>query len=320
VTVSRGIQSAASGPPEAASDGLVAYLESESAEVERALARALGAMEPSLRPEVLEAARHGVMGGGKRLRPILCVSAFRACGGPSGGGSGTAVYDLAAALELIHAYSLMHDDLPCMDDAELRRGRPTTHRAHGEDATMRAGAALIPAAALQALGACEALGVGAGRARAVVGALLAAAGAGGMVGGQWEDLKAEGVPLGADELDALHGRKTGALLTAALEMGGLAAGAPESALEALRAYGTAIGLAFQITDDVLDATQSAETLGKNPSDAVLDKATYVSIHGLPSARRRADELSAQAVEALARTGLDAPMLAALARYVVSRTY
>ena len=296
------------------SDRLSVRLAAERERVEEALERAVEALEPQLPADVLAAVRHGVLGGGKRLRPILCVSAYEACGGsPS-----SSVYNLAAALELIHAYSLMHDDLPCMDDADLRRGRPTTHREHGEDVTMRAGAALIPAAALQALSACQALGCSPTRARAVTTALLEASGAGGMVGGQWEDLLGEGRALGAEELEALHGRKTGALLAASLVMGALAAGAPDGVVSALGAYGRAIGLAFQIADDILDATQQAETLGKNPSDVALGKSTYVALYGLEGARERARAEAARAVEALRAVGLEAPTLVELADYVVAR--
>jgi geranylgeranyl pyrophosphate synthase len=242
------------------------------------------------------------------------VCAYEACGGRPH----DALYDLAASLELIHAYSLMHDDLPCMDDAELRRGRPTTHRARGERATMLGGAWLIPAAALQALKASEAMGHEATRSLAVTRALLEAAGAGGMVGGQWIDLLGEGRAFGPDELDGLHRRKTGALLEASLLMGGLAAKAAPHVQAALREYGAAIGLAFQIADDLLDATQTAETLGKNPSDAALEKSTYVALYGLEEARSRASREVERAVQALDSAGLTAPVLVSLARYVVAR--
>jgi geranylgeranyl pyrophosphate synthase len=293
---------------------LAAYLEAQQRPVESALERAVAALLTDVSDEVRRAAHHGITTGGKRLRPILCVAAYEACGGSVE----DAAYDLGASLELIHAYSLMHDDLPCMDDADLRRGRPTTHREHGEDATMLAGAALIPAAALQALRACEALGCSGDRATAVAHALMEAAGAGGMVGGQWIDLLGEGQALGPEALDGLHRRKTGALLQASLAMGALAAGAGPEVQEALRAYGAAIGLAFQIADDILDATRSAETLGKNPSDAALEKSTYVSLYGLDEARRKAEAEVQRALDALDSAGLDAPMLAALARYVVDR--
>ena len=293
---------------------LTAYLAARREPVEAALERALTALVGTLSEEVHAAVRYGVTTGGKRLRPVLCVSAYEACGG----GPTSAAYDLAASLELIHAYSLMHDDLPCMDDADLRRGRPTAHRALGEAPTMLAGAALIPAAALQSLRACEVLGCSEELALAVTQALLEAAGAGGMVGGQWIDLQGEGQALDAGELDGLHRRKTGALLEASLVMGGLAAGAEPVVQASLREYGSAIGLAFQIADDILDATQSAETLGKNPSDAALEKSTYVALYGLEEARAKAEKEVERALRALDTAGLEAPMLRALARYVVER--
>ena len=299
-------------------DGLPQYLEAETRRVEEALDRAVLRLvtDHGLDADVAlaSAVRHGVMSEGKRLRPILCVSAFVACGGERT----DEAYDLAASLEMIHAYSLMHDDLPAMDDSELRRGRPTTHREHGEEVTMRAGAVLIPAAALQALHACRALGCPEGHARATVLQLVQAAGAGGMVGGQWLDLLGEGGALGPEELNALHRRKTGALLAASLAIGATAAGARDSVAEALHEYGRSIGLAFQIADDILDATESAETLGKNPSDAELDKSTYVSLFGLDEARHRARLEVEHALSALRAAEVDAPALVALAHYVVER--
>jgi len=295
---------------------LDAYLAREAVPVRSALERATAWIAERVGPDVADAVRHGVLSDGKRLRPILCVTAHRACGGPDV----EAAYDLAASLELIHAYSLMHDDLPCMDDAELRRGRPTTHRARGENATIRAGAALIPAAALQAWRSAETLGCAPALARQVVVRLLEAAGGGGMVGGQWVDLDGEGRSLGVEELDGLHRRKTGALLAASLLVGATAAGAPARTLASLEAYGRSIGLAFQIADDILDATQDAEILGKHPSDEALRKSTYVSVHGLDEARRLARAQVASALEALAASGVEIPALEALARYVVDRRH
>jgi geranylgeranyl pyrophosphate synthase len=289
-------------------------LAAERERVEAALARAVETLAGELPSDVHGALAHGVMGGGKRLRPVLCACAYAACDGEPN----DVLYDLAASIEMVHAYSLMHDDLPCMDDADLRRGRPTTHREHGEDVTMRAGVALIPAAALQAWRASLALGHSADHARRITATLLQAAGAGGMVGGQWADLLAEGRSLDSAELDALHRRKTGALLAASLVMGGLAARASGPAVAALREYGEAIGLAFQIADDILDATQSADILGKNPSDAALGKSTYVALHGLEAAEALARTEVARAVAALERAGLHAPRLVALAQFVVAR--
>ncbi len=290
------------------------WLRDERAEVERALERAVAWAGARLPASLEGAVHHGVLSGGKRVRPLLVVAAYRAVAGKGG----DAVYDLAAAPELIHAYSLMHDDLPCMDDAELRRGRPTTHRVHGEAVTVVAGAALIPLAALQAWRALGGLGVADAAARDAVAALMAAAGASGMVGGQAVDLLSEGKRLDAAALDGLHRRKTGALLTASLTLGAVAAGAGPGERAALEAYGRALGLAFQVADDILDATASAADLGKNPSDQALEKSTYVALHGLAEARRRSEGLAAEAVVALDGSGLDAPPLRALADYVVHR--
>jgi geranylgeranyl pyrophosphate synthase len=290
------------------------YLEAEVLCVDKALDQAITFIESELESDIGDAIRHGVMSDGKRLRPILCTTAYRECGGQAE----KTVYDLSASLEMIHAYSLMHDDLPCMDDAELRRGQATTHSVFGEDVTIRAAAALIPAAARQALQSARKLECGASGAAVVVQELLEAAGAGGMVGGQWLDLLGEGQTLSPKELDELHGRKTGALLTASLVMGALAAAAETETVSALASYGHSIGLAFQITDDVLDATQSAELLGKNPSDVDLDKSTYVGLYGLDQAKEHARERIADALGALESIDIDAPVLTVLARYVIER--
>ena len=293
---------------------LEALLRDERVEVERALERACDWLGDELPDEVFQPARHAVLSGGKRLRPILCVVAYRACGG----GTGPAVYDLGAAIELIHAYSLMHDDLPCMDDADLRRGQPTSHSLFGEAATARAGLALIPAASLWALRASNALGADDAVSRRIVSQLNRAAGAGGMVGGQALDLLAEKRRVDSRALDRLHGMKTGALLTASLVIGGIAAGASDGTLGGLESFGRGIGLAFQVTDDILDATEVAADLGKHPSDDVLDKSTYVSLYGLEEAMQRARVHAEEATEALRGAGVDAPALIALASYVVER--
>lgn len=297
---------------------LEAYLAGERERVELALKRAVSRLEPRLPADVTDAIGHGVLGGGKRLRPILCATAYRACADGGGTHPSDAVYDLAASIELVHAYSLMHDDLPCMDNADLRRGRSTTHKEHGEETTMRAGTALIPAAAALAWEALDCLECPRDRAVEVVGALLRAAGAGGMVGGQWLDLEGEGQTLSADELAELHLRKTGAILTASLVMGATAAGAEPRITEALARYGHAVGLAFQIVDDILDATQSADVLGKNPSDAALGKSTYVALYGLEEARERAHAQSAEARAVLIEAGIEAQALLSLADYIVER--
>ncbi|MGD2122019.1 MAG: polyprenyl synthetase family protein [Gemmatimonadota bacterium] len=299
--------------PDSSGVDLKGYLARERERVEASLEEALSFLLPQVPPAFQGAVAHGVTSGGKRLRPILCVAAYRASGG-----EGEGIYGLAVSLELIHAYSLMHDDLPCMDDAELRRGEPTTHKLHGEEATTIGGALLIPAAVLQAYeGACR-MGLSGGRCRRLAQELSRAAGGGGMVGGQVLDLLGEDQSLTKADLDDLHRRKTGALLRASLRMGGIASGASPEMLEGLDRYGEAIGLAFQIADDLLDATASAKDLGKNPSDAELGKSTYVSLFGIPKATRMAEDLVDDAVEALRTGGLDSPELEALARYIVER--
>ncbi len=292
---------------------LSAYLAGEHPRVEAALEGALAALLPRVPARLRAPIRQGVTTGGKRLRPILAVTAYRALGGRDAG-----VMDLAVSLELIHAYSLMHDDLPCMDDAPLRRGLPTPHTVHGEEATLLGGAALIPAAGLHLWEASGRMGLPDPIRRELLRTLMGAAGAGGMVGGQALDLLGEGNSLGVEELNALHSRKTGALLTASLRMGGVAAEGTPAEIEALEGYGRAIGLAFQIADDVLDATADAEALGKEPSDAELDKSTYVALLGVEPARAEARRLAEAGCDALAGAGIEAPALEALAAYVVER--
>lgn len=293
---------------------LEAFLRRERALAAAALRRALEGLRAVLSDRLFEAVEHSASAPGKLLRPIFCAAGYRAAGG-----AGKGVHDLGAAIELIHTYSLMHDDLPCMDDAELRRGRAAAHRTFGEATAMVAAAALIPGAALHAWRAALALGCPDTVARRVVRELAVAAGAGGMVGGQYMDLTTAGNGLDAAGLDALHARKTGALLAAALRIGAIAAGAPERRVAALDAYGRRVGLAFQVVDDILDVTASAHALGKEPRrDAELGKATYASVHGVDEARSRAAFLVREAEAALTAAGVSAPALAALARYVVER--
>lgn len=293
---------------------LGSFLEHERVRVNEALERVANATGALIPGSVGEALRHGLLTGGKRLRPILCIASFRACGG----GPDPALYDLAVALEMIHAYSLMHDDLPCMDDAELRRGAPTPHVVFGETATAVAGIALIPAAMIQAFDAARALGRSEEESGEIVRRLASAAGGGGMVGGQAMDLASEGRSLPEPELDRLHGMKTGALLSAALQVGALAAGAARSLVDALERYGCAVGLAFQITDDVLDATSSVRILGKHPSDRDLGKSTYVGLHGAEEALRLARAHVEGARLDLERAGIVDPALRSLAEFVVGR--
>ena len=283
--------------------------------MEAALERAVDSLAAVLPAPWIGPARAGVLSGGKRLRPCLLIAA-----GEAFGQEATApLYDLGASVELIHAYSLMHDDLPCMDDAPLRRGRPTPHTRFGVEATAVAGAALIPWAAHWAARSCDALGIGPKRRSAVLSRLLDAAGAAGMVGGQALDLMGEGRALERDELSRLHRLKTGALLTAPVVMGAMVAGADESQWEGMAEYGINLGLAFQVMDDVLDATETAEVLGKEPSDADLAKSTYVLLLGVEGARRSAEELIRSADAALDRVGVEGIRLRQLSRFVLDRT-
>ena len=295
------------------------------------LARELGRVEERLRSRLAQGLERlnapeewtdvteaGVHSGGKRIRPILCITAYRTAADlPAEAPVPTAVYDVAVALEMIHAYSLMHDDLPSMDDAALRRGAPTPHTRFGVEPTLRAGMALIPTAAWSAWEAGVALGSD-DKGRELATLLMDAAGAAGMVGGQAVDLDSEGLALAEGQLTRLHRMKTGALLRASLEMGGVAAGATGARLEALRTYGEAIGLAFQIADDVLDRTGTAESLGKNPSDVALDKSTYVSLLGVDGAIERGAQTVHMAKTALSEAGMNSPALNALADYILSR--
>ncbi len=229
--------------------------------------------------------------------------------------------ELAAAVEVVHAYSLVHDDLPCMDNDDLRRGRPTTHRAFDVATATVAGYHMVALAARVLAAGMTALGLEPERQQALALELFRAAGAGGMIGGQALDLEAEGpgsrLPPG--ELEDVHRRKTGALIAAACVIGGLATGAPAGLCEALRGYGTDVGLAFQIYDDVLDATATSDQLGKTAGkDAALAKSTFVTLLGVGAARAEAERLAARAVDRLRLAGLASPTLTDLADYVVTR--
>lgn len=263
-------------------------------------------------PRVAEAIRYSLVGGGKRFRGTLFLAAYRAAGGYVDATS------LAAAIEIVHAYSLVHDDLPCMDDDDVRRGRPTVHRRFDTQTATIAGLAMVPLAARTAAHAAKRLPQA--DARRVVAELMSAAGAGGMIGGQMLDLEGEGKPLSLTELEQIHRGKTGALVSAAARIGGLAAGAPESIVQALGRYGSALGLAFQIADDVLDVTSSTEALGKTAGrDIELRKSTYPALLGVEGATRRAEALVSAGCTALSDSGLLTPLLENIARFVVRRS-
>ena len=261
-----------------------------------------------------EAIRYSLLGEGKRMRGILVLSAFDAADG-KGDAS-----ELAAAVEVVHAYSLVHDDLPCMDDDDMRRGRPTVHRVFGVAAATAAGLAMVPLAALCADEAARALSLDDAAAGAIVAELMRASGAGGMIGGQLLDLEGEGRPLALADLERIHRAKTGALIMASATVGGRAASASEPRLQALARYGAAVGLAFQIADDVLDVTATTDQLGKTAGrDLALRKSTYPALLGVEGANGRAAALIDDGCRALADVGLLTPALERIARFAVERT-
>jgi geranylgeranyl diphosphate synthase, type II len=261
-----------------------------------------------------EALAYALGTSGKRVRPALVLASFRAAGGTASGIAG-----IAAAVEIVHTYSLVHDDLPCMDDDAQRRGRPTTHVAFDVGTATRAGFVLVPVAVEELVAAAGELGLDPERLGRMGDILLEASGIRGMVGGQWLDLEAEGRRSSLAELVEIHRRKTGALITAACALGGVAAGADEDTIAALTAYGASVGLAFQIADDLLDATATTEELGKTAGrDATLSKATYVSVLGLDGAREEAHRHADLAIAALAGLGPAGTALRTLAGYIVQR--
>jgi len=283
--------------------------------VEAALARLL---PNDAWPERLHRAMaHAVFAGGKRIRPVLARLAHRAAGGDP-----DAVTEAVCGLELIHTYSLIHDDLPAFDDDVLRRGRPTVHVAFDEATAILAGDALLAEGMLLIARHPQGAAWAARRAAAVE--LVAdAVSARGMVGGQMEDLQATGQVAGVDgpqeeRLERIHRAKTGRLLTASVELGAALAGAGDQ-LAAFSDFGAALGLAFQIADDILDATATARDLGKSPGkDAEAGKLTYVTLYGLDAARTRLDEIEAELAERAAELEGPDGELAALARFVATR--
>jgi geranylgeranyl pyrophosphate synthase len=252
---------------------------------------------------------------GKRVRAALVLAAYRSVGGGS-----DAIDGVAAAVETVHTYSLVHDDLPCMDDDDLRRGRATTHRAFDVATATRIGYLLVPVAAEVLAEAAGELGLPPSRLGQMAAELFQAGGVEGMVGGQWLDLEAEGHQLDLSRLIAVHRGKTGALIRASCLLGGMAASAGERELAGLAAFGDDIGVAFQVADDVLDATSTSETLGKTAGrDQALNKSTYAQVLGVERARAEAGSLAARAVSRLEGTACAAPSLSALANYIVTRS-
>ncbi|MCG2659147.1 MAG: polyprenyl synthetase family protein [Kiritimatiellae bacterium] len=272
------------------------------------------------RPAALhKAMRYSVFAGGKRLRPVLCLAAAEAIGPANAGGLANATALTAAlAIEILHTYTLIHDDLPCMDDDTLRRGQPTLHIVAGEANAILAGDALLTLA-FEWLAEVRAPPPYPPNQLSLE--LARAAGSRGVVGGQAEDLAAEGRAADPDTVDYIHRHKTAALLRASVRMGGIAAGAGNRALAVLTAYGDAIGLAFQIADDILNETSTAATLGKTAgSDRQRGKMTFITVHGLERARTRAEQLKQDALAVLDSLPGATEPLAALARFITERTH
>ncbi|MGA6980854.1 MAG: polyprenyl synthetase family protein [Candidatus Sulfotelmatobacter sp.] len=259
-----------------------------------------------------KAMRHSVFAGGKRLRPVLCMEAGRMISGSLPRG----IEELGAALEMLHTYSLIHDDLPALDNDDLRRGRPTCHKVFGDAIAILAGDALqtqayevlaqLPCAPEALVRIIEAVARGTGTVD-------------GMIGGQVADLEAEHTPPTAEMLEYIHRAKTAALITASLVSGGIYAGAKDDEVTKLRAFGRAIGLAFQIVDDILDVTQTSEQLGKTAGkDTAAQKVTYPALFGVEGSERKADALVGSALAELETFGKRAEVLSSLARYLVER--
>jgi len=296
---------------EAQPQSVTDVLRDRGARVEAALEAALASPDEASR-RLFEAMRYMVLGGGKRLRPVLVLMAAEACGG-----SDNAAMGAACGVEMVHTYSLIHDDLPAMDDDALRRGRPSCHAQFGEALAILAGDALLT----EAFGVLARDAPDGDVARRQTAELAAAAGALGMVGGQVADLEAE-ADRARDErrLAIIHHRKTASLITASAVLGAMAARASEHLERSLREYGHRLGLAFQIADDVLDASATTEELGKTAGkDAAAGKLTFVTLYGVEAARRRALAEADGAVDALSPFGHEADLLRDLARFVVERT-
>ena len=291
---------------------LKSYLTARIAEVDAALDGFLPTAR--LRPATLHGAmRYAVFAGGKRLRPVLCLAAAEACGG-----SPANALTPACAVELLHTYSLVHDDLPCMDDDDLRRGRPTCHKVYGEGMAVLCGDALLTHAfaVLAQTPVTKRYGT-----REFIHDLATAGDSTHLIGGQVMDLEGEGKNLTRSALVRIHTAKTAALLTAALRLGAMSANASPAKLAALTDFGLALGLAFQVIDDILDVTQSTEVLGKTAGkDQAVAKATYPALLGLPDSRREAARLTRTAMLALTPLGTKARRLQQIADYLLQREY
>lgn len=293
---------------------LKSYLKERTALVDAALDRWLPA-EEVLPPRLHQAMRYSIFAGGKRLRPILIIAACEAVGGTA-----ERVLHAACAMEMIHTYSLIHDDLPAMDDDDFRRGRPTNHKVYGEANAILAGDALLTEAFRLLADGDANRAIEPAVVLQVIEVIARCAGSQGMVGGQVVDMESEGQPIDLPTLQYIHTRKTGALFLASIQTGAWLGGGSDAQVAALTRFGEAAGLAFQIADDILDIVGDQAVLGKDVgSDQARGKATYPALLGLAEARRRAEELRNLAIAALEPLGAPAEPLRGIARYIIDRT-
>jgi len=292
--------------------GIDDYLRGRAARIDRALAERMAERRTSVEPRLLEAMEYSLSSPGKRLRPILVLASAEALGADA-----EPLVPFACAVEMVHTYSLIHDDLPAMDDDDLRRGRPTSHKVFGEAVAILAGDALLTEAFVVMSSAGE--GIAAERRLAAIAELAVAAGAQGMVGGQTADILAEGVGADLERVESIHRRKTGALLRACVRIGGVLAGARAADLESITRYGDAIGLGFQIADDLLDELGDTQRTGKSARrDRELGKSTYPALLGNARARELLGELLDRGLGALDELGAAADPLREIARRIVAR--
>jgi len=291
------------------------YLKHRQQRIDAALDQYLPAED--LLPERLhQAVRYSVFAGGKRLRPILMLAACEAVGGDT-----ERVLPAACAMEMIHSYSLIHDDLPAMDDDDFRRGRPTCHKVYGEALAILAGDALLTEAFILLSGMAADSPQTEDTCRRAMHIVARYAGSRGMVGGQVVDMESEGKEIDLPTLEYIHTHKTGALILASVQVGALLGGANETAYDALTRYAEATGLAFQVADDILDIVGDQDLLGKDVgSDEARGKATYPALLGLSVARQRAQDLRDLALESLTVFGETAEPLRQIAHYIVDRSF
>ena len=291
---------------------LKSYLTVRAVEVDAAMDAFLP--KANARPATIHAAmRYSVFAGGKRLRPVLCLAAAEVCGGEI-----SAALAPACAVELMHTYSLVHDDLPAMDDDDLRRGRPTCHKVYGEGMAVLCGDALLTESfiVLAQTPVTQRYGT-----RDFVSELAMTCGSRKLIGGQVMDLEGEGKPLTKRDLVRIHEAKTAALLTSSLRLGAMTANATPAKLAALSQFGHALGLAFQVIDDILDVTQSTEVLGKTAGkDQAVNKSTYPAILGLDASRKEAAKLTKAAMDALKPFGAKGVRLQEIATHLLKREY